>query len=172
MKGTIIFIVSMLAFTLPGCGGQASDGPPEVRMDDSVCDQCNMIISDARWATATIVEGPRGGEARLFDDFNCQVKYELKHDDLAVLARWSHSHVTREWIDTETAMFLTSPEIRSPMGSRTAAFGSAAEAAESAFVGETVDFTTAWARLGGAGTPEKAGDTTDTPTEKESDGGP
>lgn len=171
MKHAIFFAVSLLAFALSGCGGQETDGPPAVRLGDSVCDQCNMIISDVRWATATIVDGPRGGEARLFDDFNCQVNYERKHPKQTVLARWSHNHATSEWIGTETATFLISPEIRSPMGSRMAAFGSATEA-EAVFAGETVDFATAWARLGSAATPDGEVDDTQTPTGKEPDGGP
>lgn len=174
MKGAVLLAVSLLAIALPGCGGREADGPPVVRLGDSVCDQCNMIISDARWATATIVDGPRGGEPRLFDDFNCQVNYEREHTAQAVLARWSHSHATSEWISTESAQFLISPEIRSPMGSRMAAFGSASEAAaaESELAGEVVDFATAWARLGGTETPAGAGDASDTSIKKEPDGGP
>ena len=174
MKGAVLLAVSLLAIALNGCGGREADGPPAVRLGDSVCDQCNMIISDARWATATIIDGPRGGEPRLFDDFNCQVNFEREQSAQAVLARWSHSHATSEWISTESAQFLISPEIRSPMGSRMAAFGSASEAAaaESELAGEVVDFATAWARLGGTETPAGAGDASDTSVEKEPDGGP
>lgn len=139
---------------LVGCGGQSADGPPSIRLGDSVCDECNMIISDERWATATVVEGPRGPEPRMFDDFNCQVNYEVSHEDGAILARWSHSHPTRQWIPTEQAVFLMSPHLRTPMGSKTAAFGSRteAEAAQAELTGEVMDFEIAWKRLGFTGT--------------------
>ena len=146
-----LLISALLApsMLLIGCSEQAADGPPIIRLGDSVCDQCNMIISDQRWATATVVAGPRGPEARLFDDFNCQVNYEIEHADATVLTRWSCSHATRAWIRTETAYFLISPDLRTPMGSRMAAFASQAEAeaAQSALTGDVMTFEDAWKHL-------------------------
>jgi len=112
-----------------------------------------MIISDERWATATMVEGPRGPEARLFDDFNCQVNFEVENPDATILARWSRSHATREWIRTEGAHFLISPNLRTPMASHIAAFASHAEAyrAQQELTGDVVAFDVAWKRLGFAG---------------------
>lgn len=136
-----------------GCNKQATDTPPVVRLGDSVCEECNMIISDERWATATIVEGPRGAEPRLFDDFNCQVNYEIANPDLTILGRWSHSHTTRKWIRTGDAHFLMSPGLRTPMASSIAAFASEseAEAAKGDLAGDVMSFEVAWKRLGRAG---------------------
>lgn len=141
-----------LAF-LSGCDNQVSEGPPTVRLGDSVCVQCNMIISDERWATATMVEGPRGPEARLFDDFNCQVNYEMENRDVPILARWSRSHATREWVRTEDAHFLISPNLRTPMASKVAAFESLteADAAKAELTGDVVNFESAWEHLGSVG---------------------
>lgn len=116
-------LVLALAITLPlaSCDETPDDGPPTVRLAHDLCAECNMIISDERWATATIVEGPRGPEPRLFDDFNCQARYEHNHPDLTILKRWSHDHTSLEWIPTESAVFLGSDSIVSPMGSGMAA---------------------------------------------------
>lgn len=159
---------------LIGCSEQAADGPPIVRLGDSVCDQCNMIISDQRWATATVVAGPRGPEARLFDDFNCQVNYEIEHPDAEILARWSHSHATHDWIQTEGSHFLMSPNLRTPMGSKAAAFGSAsdAEAAKAQLDGDVMTFKVAWSRLGFAGACCDADHSEQTDPQKESFDGP
>lgn len=148
-----MFALPAAVLTLCGCDNSASDGPPSVRLDDSVCAQCNMIVSDERWATATMVEGPRGPEARLFDDFNCQVNFEVENPDATILARWSHSHATREWVSTESAYFLMSPNLRTPMGSRIAAFASSDEAnqAKAELAGDVMAFDIAWKRLGFAG---------------------
>ncbi len=151
MKRSCFAFALLSALTLLyGCDNQVADGPPAVRLGDSVCAQCNMIISDERWATATMVEGPRGPEARLFDDFNCQVNYEMKNPELTILTRWSCSHATREWIRTEEAHFLLSPNLRTPMASKVAAFASPAEAsaAHAEFTGEVVSFEDAWKHLG------------------------
>jgi len=138
---------------LSGCDNRVSDGPPTVRLGDSVCVQCNMIISDERWATATMVKGPRGPEARLFDDFNCQVNYEVENPEVTTLARWSHSHATREWIRTEEAHFLISPNLRTPMASKVAAFASLteADASKAELTGDVVNFESAWEHLGSVG---------------------
>ena len=138
---------------LGACDRDVSDGPPNIRLDDSVCVQCNMIISDARFATATIIEGPRGPEPLLFDDFNCQVNHEVEHPEEHVLRRWSHDYKHARWIETGAAHFVMAKELRTPMASHTAAFATRdeAEAAAGAMGGETMDFKTAWKRLGFAG---------------------
>lgn len=112
-----------------------------------------MIISDERWATATIVDGPRGPLPLLFDDFNCQVRYEFKNQDLTVLSRWSHSYATKQWLRTEDMFFLVSNDLRTPMGSSAAAFGSEQEAksASSTLSGEVMNFEAAWKHLGYTG---------------------
>ena len=153
MKRLCIIAASLTLASLAGCNPEAADGPPEVRLGDSVCDQCNMIISAPRWAPATIVRGPRGPEARLFDDFNCQVNYEVEHPDQKIITRWSRSYTDSAWIRTRDACFLASPELRTPMASGHAAFATRAqaEAARSEINGDVVDFAVAWKRLGFAG---------------------
>lgn len=133
-----------------GCDRQASEGPPAIRLGDSVCVQCNMIISDVRFATATIVEGPRGPEPRLFDDFNCQVNHEIENPDLPILRHWVHDHAQPRWIDAADAHFVIAAALRTPMASHTAAFASQADAETTAKAlgGEILDFETAWKRLG------------------------
>jgi len=159
---TLLSLAALTALLAPlaGCDKQALDGPPTVRLGDSVCEQCNMIISDERWATATIVEGPRGPRALLFDDFNCQVNHEVEHTDLDVLARWSHSHATGEWVRTDAAHFLMSPDLRTPMASGVAAFATReeAEAARAELTGDLMTFDVAWKRLGFAGACCHAGE--------------
>lgn len=144
-----IAAVALLA-PLAACDRAAPDGPPQVLLGESVCEYCNMIVSDDRWATATMVEGPRGPEPRLFDDFNCQVDYENAHPELRVLARWSHCHKTREWLHTEHGTFLMSPRLRTPMSSKVAAFARASEAETSRteLTGDVMGFAALWKQLG------------------------
>ena len=136
-----------------GCDHQPSDGPPALRLGDSLCAQCNMIISDERFATATIIEGPRGPEPRLFDDFNCQVNHEVEHPGQRVLQRWSHDHAHAQWLRTADAHFIIAKNLRTPMASHAAAFATRekAERAAADLDGEAMDFKTAWKRLGFAG---------------------
>lgn len=134
-------------FLVTGCGEEVTDGPPTFRLGESVCAECGMIISDARFATATIVDGARGPEAHLFDDFNCQINFERSDPGLTITRRWSHDHVMIEWMPTDDAWFLRSPNLRTPMASRMAAFRTEADAkaAQVEFGGEVLAFAPAWA---------------------------
>jgi nitrous oxide reductase accessory protein NosL len=134
---------------LPGCREDDPLGPPPIRLGDSICDECGMILSSRPYATATIVRGPRGPEPRLFDDFNCQVHYERAHADEEILARWSHDYTGSEWIRTEQAHFVHSPALRTPMASQVAAFlkKADAEALRGSLGGEVHDFDAMWALI-------------------------
>jgi len=133
-------------FTLVGCRGDDASGPPAVRYGDSICVECGMIISDERFATATIVQGDRGNEPLLFDDFNCQMIFEAKHTDLIVTDRWSHDHSSSEWLHMADAWYVKSDKLHTPMASHIAAFSTreAAEAFASPLEGETLDFQSLW----------------------------
>ncbi|MEZ6243691.1 MAG: nitrous oxide reductase accessory protein NosL [Phycisphaerales bacterium] len=175
MRRLIPVVAAATSFALiAGCEEQSAEAPPTIRLGDSVCDQCNMIISDERWATATIIDGPRGPEPRLFDDFNCQVNHEVEHPDLEILARWSHSHATGEWVRTEDASFLMSPNLHTPMGSKVAAFASPSEleAARQELTGDTMTFDVAWKRLGFAGACCSADEAESSHPKQEHDDGP
>ena len=138
--------VVVVALVLSGCGSEANNGPPTVRYGDSICVECGMILSDERFATATIIEGDRGDEPLLFDDFNCQMIFESKHSDLIIVDRWSHDYGTIEWIHTADAWFVRSDQLQTPMASHIAAFDGQVEAEEFAktLEGEVVDFESVW----------------------------
>jgi nitrous oxide reductase accessory protein NosL len=148
----LVLFLGALAL-LGSCDRGAEDGPPTVRLGYDVCAQCNMIISDERWATATIIDGARGPEPILFDDFNCQVNHEIEHSGQDILDRWSHDHATSGWIRTADAHFLITPGMWTPMASSVAAFTleSDARAAREMHGGDLVSFDIAWKRLGFAG---------------------
>ncbi len=140
---------SVMAITLPACKADRVSGPPVVHLDEDVCHECNMIISDERFATATMIDGPRGVEPRLFDDFNCQVRFEESNPDERIVERWSHDYVSSAWLNTETAVFLKSDDLHTPMASQVAAFASRDEAqkVQGEFGGEILTFAEAWSRL-------------------------
>jgi copper chaperone NosL len=127
---------------LQACGEAAKEGPPEVDFGNSVCVECGMILSDARFAAATFVQGPRGRTPLLFDDYNCQANYELANPGVVVLDRWCHDYASAAWIPSDAAFFVHSGRIRSPMASSLAAFEdrAAADAAAVEFAGQILPF--------------------------------
>lgn len=108
-------LVATLVLTACG-GGQAPLEAPTIYYGEDVCDQCNMIISDERFAAATIVETSEGRtDSRVFDDIGGMFLYHSKHPELKVLARYVHDFETKEWLSAEDAFFVHSEEIHSPM---------------------------------------------------------
>ncbi len=136
----------LIGLTLTGCGSETNDGPPAIRYGDSMCIECGMIISDERFATATIVEGDRGNEPLLFDDFNCQMIFESKHTDLAIVDRWSHDHGSNAWLHMADAWFVQSDQLHTPMASNIASFATQEDATAFAqpIDGAVLDFPSIW----------------------------
>lgn len=169
MKRTASTLTLTTLALLCSCDQGPKNAPPTIRLGYDVCAQCNMIISDQRWATATIVGGPRGPEPVLFDDFNCQVNFEIGPPEQDILDRWSHDHATGEWIRTKDAHFLITPGMWTPMASSVAAFTleSDARATRETHGGDIVPFDIAWKRLGFAGACCDPSEHTETNTDKE-----
>jgi copper chaperone NosL len=119
-----------LAIMLGGCGSESDDGPPDIRYGDAVCAECGMIVSDERFATAIVINGDRGFEPLVFDDFNCQLTHETKHPELDIVARWSHDYQSFEWLPMRDAWFIKSEALRTPMASHIATFSSEQAARE------------------------------------------
>ncbi len=135
-----------LLLTIPSCGRNDVDAPPPIVLGDSTCQECGMIISDERFATSTIIENERGYQPLLFDDFNCQIKFERKFKDLKIVNRWSHEHAESTWIKSEVGWFVYSTQIRSPMASGLAMFEtkSQAEAFAQPLDAEVLNQASAW----------------------------
>ncbi len=145
-KGLLTIGTAVAVSILGGCRSDANDGPPDIRLGDSVCAECGMIISDERFATATVVVGDRGNEPLVFDDFNCQIIFESKHGDLSIVDRWSRDHGTLVWLHTVDAWFVRSSQLRTPMASGMAVFASKADAEAFAepIEGDVLEFDAAW----------------------------
>ncbi len=131
--GVVVLATGVL---LSGCRSEADSGPPEVRYGDSICAYCGMIISDARFATATVYVGDRGHEPYVFDDFNCQKTFDLKRAEEQVVDRWCHDYESSSWIQMSSAWFVRSDQLRTPMASGMVSFQEHAQAIELA---ESVD---------------------------------
>jgi nitrous oxide reductase accessory protein NosL len=104
------------------CGGRA-DGAPEIVVDRTACSHCGMLVSELVYAAAYQVAG---ADARVFDDLGCLRKAARgERTDLRV---WVHDATTGAWIDGRAATFVSSAEIRTPMGGGILAYRDPADA--------------------------------------------
>jgi copper chaperone NosL len=131
MRSAVLALVLLAA---SGCAARP-DGPPEIVVDTSACSHCGMLISERIYAAAYRVPGSEG---RVFDDIGC----------LIAAARKERTGNARFWfhdgngtvIEGDAAVFVASPNIKSPMGGGLLAYRdeSAAGAAATQYHGEVV----------------------------------
>lgn len=119
MKLKALLTVSLLTLFLSSCSKEPK--PIEFGVDN--CDHCMMNISDVRYGAELITQK---GKIYKFDDMYC-MKTFLKEGEV-VAQEQVHSlwlvdfTATEKLIPTEKSFLLYNPELKSPMGSNTAAF--------------------------------------------------
>lgn len=110
-------VVALLAVACAPAGGEPK--PPDIAYGRDMCEQCGMIIDDARFAAALILEN---GKALKFDDAGEMFAYQIEHSDQPVLAWFVHDYEDQSWLRGENAFFVLSKKVRSPMGTGVAVF--------------------------------------------------
>ncbi len=141
-----IVVLCVLALLLVGCSrGQTEIKPPDIRYGEDKCADCDMIISEPRFAAAAVHEVGNGTyENLLFDDIGDLLRYMKAHPDLKYVASYVHDYDTEAWVDATKATFVHSAEVRTPMASGLLASDTAAKAQALAtkFNGTVMDWAT------------------------------
>lgn len=124
IKKKIAFGMLTMFMLLSACGAAIDfDAPPEIRYGEDICEHCNMIISEDRFAGAYYTVD---GEQRLFDDLGGMATYyNLNQEDVAQF--WVHDYETKEWLDAASA-FFAGGEFYTPMSFGIVAFSTAEQA--------------------------------------------
>lgn len=118
-------MVLVASLSLGGCASQEDPNtPPVIRYGEDVCTSCGMIISDPSHAAAYRTTN---GEVRLFDDVGEMVLYHRDHRE-AVVAFFVHDYHSQTWLRAEKAYYVSSQNLRTPMGVGIVALASEADA--------------------------------------------
>ena len=103
----------LLLLTLTACGGGAdTTQPPEILYGQDVCDECDMIISEEKYAAAYWTAE---GEARRFDDVGEMLVYMAKNPE-PTASIWVHDINSAAWLLADDAWFIMNSGLRTPMG--------------------------------------------------------
>lgn len=123
-----------------GCAGSASaePTPPTIHYGEDVCEFCGMIISDERFAAGYLTAD---GQEYIFDDIGDMVQHYLQQEQ-EVAAAFVHDYQSHVWIRAETAAYVLSPHLSTPMLSGLVAVSKTEEAQSliSQSGGETLSF--------------------------------
>lgn len=121
---TLLLILAAILL-LTACGSKPNlDEPPEILYGQDVCEECGMIISEARFAASYVTTT---GEVHRFDDIGNMLLYDYKHQE-DVHVYWVHDFNTEEWINAEKATLVLNPDLVTPMAWSLAAFAQEMEA--------------------------------------------
>ena len=124
------------------CGVRA-DGPPEIQVDRTACSRCGMLVSEPAYAAAYRTPG---SDARVFDDIGCLLEAARRESTAGPIRFWFQDAASLQddpraargrprgenWIDGETAVFVASPALRTPMGGGLIAYHDRTAAREAA----------------------------------------
>jgi len=122
-------LVVIVAFALlaAACSAKAM-GAPDIIVDRTVCSHCNMLISELTYAAAYQVDG---NDPRVFDDIGCMLD-GLRGEGASPINVWVQNAAGGGWLDAGDAIFVASPNVRTPMGGGILAYADANEAAKAA----------------------------------------
>jgi copper chaperone NosL len=117
-----------IALTLASCSQKSNEPqPPEIIYGQDVCAACGMVIDQPRSASAILLNT---GEYLKFDDIGDMIVFPMDRPDKQPAAWFVHDANSEEWIRAETAYYVVSPEIRTPMGYGILAFSNEQSAEE------------------------------------------
>ncbi len=125
MKCNAGFLMALLALLgLGACGGPKAE---PIDYGEDMCDFCQMTIMDRQHAAESVTEK---GRVYKFDAIECMVDYVLEHENdtpfgILLVADYARPG---ELVNAQTATYLISPNLPSPMGAFLTGFGSQAEA--------------------------------------------
>lgn len=119
----LVIVVLLLAGLTGGCGDSAeANGPPEISYGRDICIECNMIISEPRFAASYRLDD---GETKSFDGIGELVKHAQRLSEFERIAfAWVHDYNTEDWLLADEAFFVAGHEIVTPMGHGIVAFTS------------------------------------------------
>jgi len=88
--------------------------PAETDFASDICAQCQMAVTSPKYAAQITLED----KALFFDDIGCLVQYEKqgKAQGLEIHARYVRRAGGEGWVAVEKAFWITTKEVRTPMG--------------------------------------------------------
>lgn len=127
----LVLLLLVLLVAAACAQGSREAEPPEIHYGEDICADCGMIISEPRFASAYAWEIEQGRfESIAFDDIGDMVNAIKINQELPFVGFWAHDYYEETWIDAESAFYVVSTAIRSPMGHGVAAFSSQQDAAK------------------------------------------
>ncbi|MCK5710983.1 MAG: nitrous oxide reductase accessory protein NosL [Deltaproteobacteria bacterium] len=119
-----LLIVFVLVFS---CGDKPEGGPVKIYYGEDICERCKMIISEKDFAAQYQVST---GKTVKFDDLGCMFHYMDGANKAQMSAVYVMDYDSKQWVDGESAYYVWTENISTPMGHGVVALKDSREAAE------------------------------------------
>ncbi|TVQ01881.1 MAG: hypothetical protein EA359_13045 [Balneolaceae bacterium] len=139
MRGKSYFTISLLISLIFYAGCEPK--PQTIHFGSDQCDYCRMMITEQEFASQAV---NNQGRAFKFDSVECMAAYDLTAENRDnIHSMWVPNFLNRdEWLEADSAAFLHSETLRSPMGLFLSAYADRASATPilQEYGGEIVDY--------------------------------
>jgi len=125
MKIKLVFLI-VLALAI-SCGDKTESGPVKIYYGEDICERCKMIISEKDFAAQYKLST---GETVKFDDLGCMFHYMNGEEQALISAVYVMDYDSKQWIDGESAYYVWTENITTPMGHGIVALKDSQQAAE------------------------------------------
>lgn len=127
MKKILILITIFLV--VASCGDNSDRGPETIYYGEDVCERCQMIISDQKFAAQYITPS---GKASKFDDTGCMIEFIINNEKISdnKFNIFVIDYTTGHWINARQSYFSYSKSVKTPMNYGIIAFGNRRSAEE------------------------------------------
>lgn len=134
-------LLIVMGALVAGCGESASSGPPEINYGRDICIECGMIIDDPRFAAAYRTAD---GVEKKFDDLGGLILEGRDSGELEEASVWVSDFDEEVLIEADTAFYVPTLGVVSPMGHGILAFSHEDRAMKTAtdLDGEVIDWAT------------------------------
>jgi copper chaperone NosL len=125
MRGKLIYITTLIVSLalLSACEPE----PQPIQYGGDQCEYCRMMITDPEFGSQVL---NKQGRSFKFDSVECMAAFDLTFDDPDnIHSRWVPDFLDRDtWLNAESAFYLHSETLRSPMGLYLSAYENRASA--------------------------------------------
>lgn len=141
MPFRLLAVLALATLILAACDSDEVGGAPEINYGRDICIECGMIIDDARFAAAYRLAD---GTEKIFDDLGGLIVNGRESGELNAASIWVSDFENEVLVEAESAYFVPTLGVASPMGHGILAFSdrSRAEAMATELEGEVISWET------------------------------
>lgn len=141
-KTAVAAVMAGMMFSFMSCSN--ANTPKPIKVNEDVCALCKMTIVDLKFATEFVTDK---GKYYVFDDISCMIRFIKDNKDVAVGKIFVPNYLNEtDFIEAQSAFYITGGDVASPMGGNIAAFKTAAEAEQ--YAGQLNASVISWNDLG------------------------